>query len=402
MINFQLSNLTLSLFSHTNRSLHDASSDVLGLKRSLNGPPRLTNSPNISSLNSQNANLNRLFQYPPPTSSLANIPIYQNAHLFTNPNLNSLNHFNLNQTNSNKNQLNLPIENTVTRQQQQDYLDTLNAARDSIGQSSSSSLTSNLNAPNIHQLNHRRRPSLLQSAAYSTDISGLQSQYLPYLNERFRENLNQNLLARNKATLLPHHFQTAATFNSLNPLSVASTSASLSLTGASNSITTQPFNTHQTHLNNLTAQSTPSLNFLQQNQTQFSYLDNEVAAALSKRPRLSSIQPLLIDTNSSFELIKKEPAYSVQVEAISPTPNEDRAADGSPIKSTKDDLAQQLGQVHREITQAENEISKLKKKHQEFEARTGKSSDLNELLESKQQSLTQVIYFENRVSSRCQ
>ena len=99
--------------------------------------------------------------------------------------------------------------------------------------------------------------------------------------------------------------------------------------------------------------------------------------------------------------IKKEPAYTVQVEAISPTPAEDTRADGSPVRTTKDDILQQISQIDREITQTENQMSKLKKKQQELEAltnKTGKSSDLNEYLESKQQSITQVIYFENKVS----
>lgn len=45
-------------------------------------------------------------------------------------------------------------------------------------------------------------------------------------------------------------------------------------------------------------------------------------------------------------------------------------------------------------------MSRLKRKQQEIEAsnKAGKSSDPNEYLESKQQSITQVIYFENRVS----
>lgn len=234
-----------------------------------NGPPRLSNSPNVSTLNSATnanaANLNRLFQQYPPSS--LNIPsIYQNPNLFTsttNPNLSNLNHLSLNSLASNNKSL--PID-------RQDYLDSLNAAtRDSI----SSSLNSN-----AHQLNHRRRPSLLQSAAYSDSFGGLQSQYIPYLSEQFRENLNRNLLARNKATLLPQHYQSLNAANpSLNP-----------------SLLNSPFNPHL-------AQSTPPLNFLQTNQT--SYLDNSEP---NKRPRLSSVQPLLIDT-SIVEIKKVSSIY---------------------------------------------------------------------------------------------
>lgn len=220
----------------------------------------------------------------------------------------------------------------------------------------------------------------MQSAAYSNEFGGLQPQYLPYLSEPLRENLNRNLLARNKATLLPQHYQTLNA--SLNP-----------------SILNSPYNQHL----NL-AQSVPPLNFLQtSNQTTTTnnntitttnYLDignNET----NKRPRLSSIQPLRIDTN--IVEIKKEPAYTVQVEAISPTPNED--INVSPTSSTRENILQQISQIDREITQTDNQMSKLKRKQQEIEAsnKAGKSSDPNDYLESKQQSLTQVIYFENRV-----
>lgn len=352
---------------------------MLGLKRSINnGPPRLTSSPNVSSLNSSanaslNQNLNRLFPYP-TTSSLANIPsLYQNAHMFTNSNLSNLSHPLNALGGAGGKTLSLPMHRP-------DYLTgAINAAasRDSI----QTSLGSNAHL----SLNHRRRPSLLQSAVYSNEYGALNTQYLPYLNREDREQIINNHMGR-KVTLLPQHYSPAS-------LTAASTG---SLTANAASITTsQPFNPHLA-----LAQSTPPLSFLPAGTTQSTgYLDSDALTAFNKRPRLSSVQPLLIDTNTVE--IKKEPAYTVQVEAISPTPAEDTRADGSPVRTTKDDILQQIGQIDREITQTENQMSKLKKKQQELEAltnKTGKSSDLNEYLESKQQSITQVIYFENKVS----
>lgn len=268
-------------------------------------------------------------------------------------------------------QLNLPID-------RQEYLNVLNATN--LTDLRDNNLQNSLQ---LNSLQHRRRPSLLQSAALSTDL-GFQSQYLPYLNKEFRENLHNSI--RNKASFIPQPYPNLSTplINSIQSNNGQPTS------NLNQSLNTQPFNPHPF------AQSTPPLNFLQ-NQASTNYLDNETTNLLlnsNKRPRL---QPLLIDTNVE---IKKEPAYTVQVEAISPTPNEDTRPEGSPTKTTKDDILGQISQIDREITQTDNQISKLKKKQQELEAltnKTGKSSDLNEYLDSKQQSVTQIVYFENRV-----
>lgn len=100
--------------------------------------------------------------------------------------------------------------------------------------------------------------------------------------------------------------------------------------------------------------------------------------------------------------VSKEPAYTPQVEAISPTPNEDWRQESSPVKTTKDDILQHINQIDREITQNENQMSKLKKRQQELEALTNKSSsnfaESAELSESKQHSITQIIYSQNRVN----
>ena len=52
------------------------------------------------------------------------------------------------------------------------------------------------------------------------------------------------------------------------------------------------------------------------------------------------------------------------MEAISPTlPNDDVRQDMSPLKSTKDELLQNINKIDREILQTESQISKLRKKH---------------------------------------
>ncbi|CAG2100531.1 unnamed protein product [Medioppia subpectinata] len=131
----------------------------------------------------------------------------------------------------------------------------------------------------------------------------------------------------------------------------------------------------------------------------------------NKRPRLgfgndqrSSLhQPLLIDTRDVVE-VKKEPAYTPQVEAISPTlPNDDNRQDLSPFKTTKDELLQNINKIDREIMQTETQLTKLRKK-QELELVTSQpSADNQELEESSglesQLSVAQVIYSDNKAKT---
>lgn len=105
--------------------------------------------------------------------------------------------------------------------------------------------------------------------------------------------------------------------------------------------------------------------------------------SVPKRPRLiteqkpSLHQPLHIDIRDVHDMGKKvtllspvpiltlcsQPAYTPQVEAISPTlPNDDMRQDLSPFKSTKDDLVQNINRIEREISEAEIQIDKLTKK----------------------------------------
>lgn len=59
----------------------------------------------------------------------------------------------------------------------------------------------------------------------------------------------------------------------------------------------------------------------------------------------------------------QQPAYTPQVEAISPTlPNEDTRNDLSPFKSTRDELTRNIERLDREISEVETQIGKLKKK----------------------------------------
>lgn len=61
--------------------------------------------------------------------------------------------------------------------------------------------------------------------------------------------------------------------------------------------------------------------------------------------------------------IYQEPAYTPQVEAISPTlPNEDTRQEMSPLRSSKDELLQNINKIDREILQTESQIGKLRKR----------------------------------------
>lgn len=150
-------------------------------------------------------------------------------------------------------------------------------------------------------------------------------------------------------------------------------------------------------------------------------------------------QPLRIDTRpiSTMAPVPMPPmqlqretqsAYIPQVEAISPTlpgDGDDLKRDDSPLRSTKDDLLQQITkvkiqsrrtnrqvslidplnlrfQVDREISKVENNITKLKKKQQDLEEAAKKPPPEHGELRTtgarglKNQSVAQLIYAENR------
>ncbi|GFO19903.1 nuclear receptor corepressor 1 [Plakobranchus ocellatus] len=114
-----------------------------------------------------------------------------------------------------------------------------------------------------------------------------------------------------------------------------------------------------------------------------------------KRPRPGEkpdlTQPLHVDVE-----IKREPAYTPQVEAISPTlPQEDPA-----IKMLQKKLTDRLNKVEMEIKQAETQIANFKKKQAQLLENKNKPQEekvADELTyEPKHQSIPQIIYAENR------
>ncbi|BFZ19004.1 hypothetical protein BsWGS_22044 [Bradybaena similaris] len=115
-----------------------------------------------------------------------------------------------------------------------------------------------------------------------------------------------------------------------------------------------------------------------------------------KRPRPSEqpdlTQPLHVDVE-----IKREPAYTPQVEAISPIlPQEDPAN-----KILREELLTNIAQVDRDMVNVEQQIGKLKKKQAELlenksKPQEEKSDDHELTYEPKHQSIAQIIYAENR------
>ena len=99
------------------------------------------------------------------------------------------------------------------------------------------------------------------------------------------------------------------------------------------------------------------------------------------------------------------PAYNPQVEAISPTLPSESLRDESPLRSTKEDLLQQIARVDREIAKTESQIAKLKKKKTELEEiATKPQKDIEEIInpaETVVRSLPQRIYADNRVIYIC-
>ncbi|XP_076364606.1 uncharacterized protein LOC143253915 isoform X2 [Tachypleus tridentatus] len=129
---------------------------------------------------------------------------------------------------------------------------------------------------------------------------------------------------------------------------------------------------------------------------------------VSKRPRLavehktSLYQPLVIDTRDVSE-IRKETAYTPQVEAISPTPPyEDPRLSQPPQRSSKDELLQVINRLDREIAQVESQMTNLRKKQQELILEASKPTDTEQdvqetsTFEPKQLSMAQLIYSANR------
>ncbi|XP_029169964.1 uncharacterized protein LOC114939718 isoform X3 [Nylanderia fulva] len=108
-------------------------------------------------------------------------------------------------------------------------------------------------------------------------------------------------------------------------------------------------------------------------------------------------QPLRIDIRPAVG------AYTPQTEAISPTLPEPNTQEEA-LRSTKDELLQQIGKVDREIAKRENQLNMLRKRIKELEEAANKpleASGLKRNIEEqsqqpKHQSLAQKIYAENR------
>lgn len=98
-------------------------------------------------------------------------------------------------------------------------------------------------------------------------------------------------------------------------------------------------------------------------------------------------------------------AYTPQTEAISPTLPEPNTQEDA-LRSTKDELLQQIGKVDREIAKRENQLNMLRKRIKELEEAANKPLEATGLKRNieeqsqqpKHQSLAQKIYAENRVN----
>lgn len=98
-------------------------------------------------------------------------------------------------------------------------------------------------------------------------------------------------------------------------------------------------------------------------------------------------------------------AYTPQTEAISPTLPEPNTQEDA-LRSTKDELLQQIGKVDREIAKRENQLNMLRKRIKELEEAANNPLEAGGLKRNieeqsqqpKHQSLAQKIYAENRVN----
>ena len=82
-------------------------------------------------------------------------------------------------------------------------------------------------------------------------------------------------------------------------------------------------------------------------------------------------------------------------------PNEEIRA--SPTKALKDELLQKINKIENEISTTEAQISKLEKKQVDLEAATKRpdktgADNAENTSDSKQLSVAQLVYSENRVS----
>ncbi|CAH1800389.1 unnamed protein product [Owenia fusiformis] len=95
----------------------------------------------------------------------------------------------------------------------------------------------------------------------------------------------------------------------------------------------------------------------------------------------------------------QEPSYTPQVEAISPTPD-DQKIEIAAMKASKEELINSISRIDREIGKSETSIANFKKKQQQLEEQANKPDEENQseepVVENKNQSVAQIIYAENR------
>lgn len=100
-------------------------------------------------------------------------------------------------------------------------------------------------------------------------------------------------------------------------------------------------------------------------------------------------------------LLQEQPAYTPQVEAISPTLPNDSVQDEA-FRLTKDDLLNQIHKIDREISKVESEAKTLRRKEIELihaaklMGRHHIKKETEEVSTPKHQSPAQKIYAENR------
>uniref|UniRef100_A0A673A1N6 Nuclear receptor corepressor 2 n=1 Tax=Sphaeramia orbicularis TaxID=375764 RepID=A0A673A1N6_9TELE len=143
---------------------------------------------------------------------------------------------------------------------------------------------------------------------------------------------------------------------------------------------------------------------------------SEVEYAEIKRPRLemgpeslmrpSSHRPTL-PLGAAEDMAKERGSAMGKLEPISPVSpvHMDPDLDLVPARFSKEELIQNMDRVDREITMVEQQICKLRKKQQQLEEEAAKPHEPERPIspppsEAKHRSLVQIIYDENRVSTR--
>ncbi|XP_037292583.1 uncharacterized protein LOC115455707 isoform X3 [Manduca sexta] len=118
----------------------------------------------------------------------------------------------------------------------------------------------------------------------------------------------------------------------------------------------------------------------------------------AERPPITQLphhQPLRVDTREPVS------AYNT-VEVLSPNPPSEQTIEDQSLRTTKDDLLQQISKVDREMALTENTLNQLKKKQEELEKSASNPARAEEPEEAppRHRSLAHCIYAENRKKVR--